>query len=215
MPLLQSHVKIICKGTGYNPTMQPTRTLPPGYAPYFTLDLSKNVRLTLLLNLVAILLFAVFGWLFLRIAILIMPPEQFSGSMAITGFTLLGCLVAYILMLVLHELVHGAFFWLFTRQRPHFGFKGAYAYAAAPDWYLPHRQYMWVGISPLVVLSLFGMLILLILPPGALLPWLVALAGNAAGAVGDALIVGWLLFQPDTVLVQDHGDAVTAYREEL
>jgi hypothetical protein len=115
-------------------------------------------------------------------------------------------------MLVLHELVHGAFFWLFTHQRPHFGFKGAYAYAAAPDWYIPRRQYMLVGISPLVVLSLLGVLLLPVLPAGALLPWLVALAGNAAGAVGDALIVGWLLFQPDSVLVQDHGDAVTVYK---
>lgn len=190
----------------------PTQTLPPGYTPYFTLDLSKNIRLVVLLNLVAILLFAGFGWLFLRLAAAILPPERLSGSMAISGFTLLACLLAYALMLVLHELVHGAFFWLFTRQRPHFGFKGAYAYAAAPDWYFPKRQYMWVGISPLVVLSLLGLLLLPVLPSGGMLPWLVALAGNASGAVGDALIVGWLLFQPDTVLVQDHGDAVTVYK---
>lgn len=192
--------------------MKPTRSLPPNYTPYFTLDLSKNMRMVLLLNLIAILLFAGFGWLFLRLAILILPPEQTSGSMAITGFTLLGCLLAYVLMLVLHELVHGAFFWLFTRQRPHFGFRGAYAYAAAPDWYLPRRQYVVVGASPLVVLSLFGLMLLPILPASALLPWLIAVAGNAAGAVGDALIVGWLLTQPDSVLVQDDGDAVTAYK---
>lgn len=189
----------------------PTQTLPPGYAPYFTLDLSKNLRLVLLLNLVAILLFAGFGWLSFRLAAAILPPVRLAENSAITGLTLLACLLAYALILVLHELVHGAFFWLFTHQRPHFGFKGAYAYAAAPNWYLPRRQYMLVGISPLLVLSLFGLLLLPVLPPGGLLPWLVALAGNASGAIGDALIVGWLLFQPDTVLVQDHGDAVTAY----
>ncbi len=192
--------------------MHPTQTLPPGYNACFTLDLSKNIRLVLLLNLVAILLFAGFGWLFFRLAAAILPPERLADSTTITGFTLLACLLAYALMLVLHELVHGAFFWLFTRRRPHFGFKGAYAYAAAPDWYIPRRQYMLVGISPLVVLSLLGLVFLPILPPAALLPWLVALAGNASGAVGDALIVGWLLFQPDNVLVKDHGDAVTAYK---
>ena len=193
-------------------TGSPTQTLPPGYTSFFTLDLSKNIRLVLLLNLVAILLFAGFGYLFLRLAAAILPPERVAGSMTITGLTLLACLMAYALMLVLHELVHGAFFWLFTRRRPHFGFKGAYAYAAAPEWYFPRRQYMLVGISPLVALSLLGVLLLPVLPPAALLPWLVALSGNAAGAIGDALIVGWLLFQPDTVLVQDHGDAVTAYK---
>ncbi len=192
--------------------MPPTQTLPPSYTPYFTLDLAKNIRLTLLLNLVAFLLFAGFGWLFLRLAAIILPPERLSEATAITGYALLACLLAYVLMLALHELVHGAFFWLFTHQRPHFGFKGAYAYAAAPDWYIPRRQYMLVGISPLLTLTLLGVVLLPWLPAWALLPWLIAMAGNAAGAVGDALIVGWLLFQPDTILVQDHGDAVTAYR---
>jgi hypothetical protein len=177
------------------PDMQPTQTLPPDYTPYFTLDLSKSKRLVLLLNVLAIGLFIGFGYLFLRAAILILPDGytavQDDGFWSTLGYSLL----AYLLMLVLHELVHGLFFWLFTRERARFGFKGAYAFATAPGWYFSKRHYLAVGLAPLI-----------------LLPWLVATAGNASGAIGDLLIVGWLLTQPEPVLIQDQGDAVTAYR---
>lgn len=196
--------------------MLPTQTLPPDYTAYFTLDLSKNKRMVLLLNLIAIVLFAGFGYLFLRIAIVVLPDsytavkdDAFWGSL---GYSLL----AYLLMLVLHELVHGLFFWYFTHQRPRFGFKGAYAFATAPGWYFPKNHYLAVGLAPLVVLTLLGLLLLPWLPDGWLLPWLlpwlVAMAGNASGAIGDLLIVGWLLTQPNPVLIQDQGDAVIAFR---
>jgi len=192
--------------------MQPTQTLPPDYMPYFTLDLSKSKRLVLLLNVLAIGLFIGFGYLFLRAAMALLPSGytavQEDCFLSSLGFSLL----AYLLMLVLHELVHGMFFWFFTRQRPRFGFKGAYAFATAPGWYFPKRHYLAVGLAPLVALTLLGLLILQILPEGWLLPWLVAVAGNASGAIGDLLIVGWLLTQPEPVLIQDQGDAVTAYR---
>jgi len=194
------------------PGMQPTQTLPPDYMPYFTLDLSKSKRLVLLLNVLAIGLFIGFGYLFLRAAMALLPSGytavQEDCFLSSLGFSLL----AYLLMLVLHELVHGLFFWFFTRQRPRFGFKGAYAFATAPGWYFPKRHYLAVGLAPLVALTLLGLLILQILPEGWLLPWLVAVAGNASGAIGDLLIVGWLLTQPEPVLIQDQGDAVTAYR---
>jgi hypothetical protein len=192
--------------------MHPTQTLPPDYTPYFTLDLSKSKRLVLLLNVLAIGLFIGFGYLFLRIAIAVLPDGytavQDDGLWSSLGFSLL----VYLLMLVLHELVHGLFFWFFTRERPRFGFKGAYAFATAPGWYFPRRHYLSVGLAPLVVLSLLGLLILPVLPEGWLLPWLVATAGNASGAIGDLLIVGWLLTQPEPVLIQDQGDAVSAFR---
>lgn len=192
--------------------MSPTQTLPPGYNAYFTLDLSKNVLLVLLLNVIAFGLLIVFGFLFLLAARAILPAARFPDGGSVSWFSLIPILLSYSFVLVLHELVHGAFIWLFTRQRPRFGFKGAYAYAAAPDWYIPKRHYVVIGLSPLVVLSLLGLLLLPVLPPGSLLLWLVALTSNASGAIGDVLIVAWLLAQPDTVLIQDHGDAVTAFQ---
>ncbi len=64
----------------------------------------------------------------------------------------LGVPLAYLLgvlivTLVLHELVHGLCFWSFTRDRPRFGWKLIYAYAAAPGWYLPRGRYLTVALE--------------------------------------------------------------------
>jgi hypothetical protein len=121
-------------------------------------------------------------------------------------------LVLTFLMIVVHELIHGLFFWLFTRERPTFGFKGAYAYAAAPDWYMPRNQYAIVGLAPLVLMTLAGLVLLPVIPVWAIPALLFVVVTNAAGAVGDIAVVGWLLLQPRATLVNDIGDAVTLYR---
>jgi hypothetical protein len=113
---------------------------------------------------------------------------------------------------VLHELIHGLFFWLFTRTRPAFGFKGAYAYAAAPGWYIPRSQYIIVGLAPLVLITLGGFALLVVVPAWLIPALLFVVVMNGAGAVGDIAVVGWLLVQPRATLVHDLGDAVAIYR---
>jgi hypothetical protein len=115
-------------------------------------------------------------------------------------------------MILLHEVIHGLFFWLYTHQRPIFAFKGAYAYAAAPDWYLPRNKYVVVGLSPLILISLAGLLLLTIAPLSFFPSILIAMIFNAAGAVGDLIVVGWLLLQQPDSLVRDYGDMFTVYQ---
>jgi hypothetical protein len=114
-------------------------------------------------------------------------------------------------MLVMHELAHGLLFWIFTRQRPRFGLRLAYAYAAAPDWFLPRNHYLPVALAPLALLSLAGLLVLPFMPAGWLLLWWFFLTGNASGAVGDLYVAGWLLRQSPTVLVKDYGDRIDVF----
>ncbi len=195
--------------------MRPLRTLPGTYTLRREVDLSKDQPPLVKLNLVGIVLFFVFAGLFGGIATVLQPrlarSGLLSGTFEVNLFTILGVVLAFILVLVLHEAVHGAFFWIFTRARPMFGLKAAYAYAAAPDWYIPRNAYLVVGLSPLVVISLAGVVLLPLIPPGLVLPWLFALATNASGAVGDLYIVGWLLTQPAQTLVQDRGDGMCIF----
>ena len=203
--------------------MHATKTLPEDYQAYATIALAKNKRLFLFLNLVGLVLFFGFGWFFVQIALLLRPavaPLLHVIDTTSSGgifFTLpiawiAGVLLACFLVPVLHEAAHGLFFWFFTRERPRFAYKVVYAYAAAPDWYLPRGPYLLVGLAPLVWLSLLGVALLPVLPL-ALLPGLLAcLVLNAAGAVGDIAMICWLLFQPATMLARDTGDAVTLYR---
>lgn len=203
--------------------MQATKTLPEDYQAYATIVLAKNKRLFLFLNLLGLVLFVGFGWLFVQIALLLRPAvapllhvidTNSSGGILFTLpiAWIPGALAAFFLVPVLHEAAHGLFFWLFTRTRPRFAYKLVYAYAAAPDWYLPRGPYLLVGLAPLILLSLLGVALLPVLPL-LLLPGLLAfLVLNASGAVGDIAMICWLLFQPATLLARDTGDAVTLYR---
>ena len=66
---------------------------------------------------------------------------------------------------VLHEAVHGLFFWLYTRDRPRFGFKGWYLYASAPGWYLSRNRFLVVGLSPLVTMTAAALGLAMVVPP--------------------------------------------------
>lgn len=191
--------------------MQPTTILPPGYRLFRSIDLSKELRLLVILNLIGLALFVIFGALFFRLALMLRPAELAAGTSWSVLHLGVSFVVAFSAVILLHELVHGAFFWLFTRETPRFGLRSGYAFAAAPGWFIPRNQYLAIGLAPLVLLSLAGVVLLAFAPLSWLPGVLIALATNASGAIGDILIVTWLLRLPSSTLVQDFGDAVSIY----
>lgn len=196
--------------------MEPTQTLPGHYLPAGVLSV-ENRKVAVGLNLAGLGLLAVFGWLFGQAAVALRPElglSQLAGSLARLppAGLLLGLAGALLGVLALHELVHGFFFWRFTGDRPVFGLNLLYAYAAAPVWYLPRRQFAVVGLAPLVLITLAGLMALPFMPPPVTPFLLLALTVNAAGAAGDLIMVGWLFTQPADLLVRDSGTAITLYR---
>jgi hypothetical protein len=200
--------------------MQATKSLPQGYVSAGTLDLTKDKRALILLNLAGFLLLVLLAPLFLEAAMW-MRPDVSLGELGITlvGFSdlllaLVAVVVLYAAVIVLHEGAHGIFLWWYSRSRPAFAFRGYYASAAAPGWFFPRNQYIIVGLAPLVLLTALGFLILCFAPPA----WFVAVISfmvlNASGAIGDMAVVFWLLRQPTTSLAFDVGDAVTVYIPE-
>ena len=198
---------------------QVMQSLPADYEVHKTFDLSKNIRLAILMNLLGLVLFFVFGWLMLSAASAIRPEAAF-GNLELTLnlvdlIPALGLLVGFLglafLMLIFHEGLHGLFFWVFTGARPKFGFKGVYAYAAAPDWYLSRLPYVVVALAPLVILTALGVAALWVVPASCILPSLLLVTLNASGAIGDILISFWTLWLPKDALIQDFGDGVSVY----
>jgi hypothetical protein len=118
---------------------------------------------------------------------------------------------AILLTMLIHELIHGLFFWIFTRKRPLYGFKGIYAYAAAPDFYIPRDQFLLIGLAPFVLISLLGIALLPFTSLAVALTLVLIMTMNAAGAVGDFYAVGFLLTQPSTALIRDFGDGMVYY----
>ena len=208
--------------------MKAITRLPEHFVERGSVDLAKDFKLLLKLQVAAFIAVIITGWFFLNLTYLLRPDSiellsvrsllgfesdnGFSFELSLSLLMLISLLVATILMIVLHEAVHGIAFWMFTGRRPSFGFKGFYAYAASPKGvYLPRREYFVVALAPLVFLSLFGAILIPVLPLVALPALVFFLIGNAAGAIGDVWVVGWLLREPPELLLQDRGDAVTTY----
>jgi hypothetical protein len=195
--------------------MHATRILPSNYHHQKTLDLS-NSRIVLWLNLAAIPLLFLFGWFFGRVFILFRSINPFPNGFwgVVTTFSiwdLIALIFSIIIMLVFHELIHGLFFWLFTHERPKFALKSGYAFAAAPEWYLPKFQYIIVGLSPFVLISIIC-IVLVTFMPSQTVPYLLVIATfNAAGALGDMIVVAWVFWQSNTILMRDQGDIFSSF----
>lgn len=199
---------------------QATKSLPPGYVSAGTLDLTKDKRTLILLNVAGFVLLVLLVPLFSKVAMWLRSDVVLSDlGVTLVGLSdvllaLLVVVVLYAAVIVLHEGTHGIFLWWYSRCRPVFAFRGYYASAAAPGWFFPRNQYIIVGLAPLVLLTVLGFFMVLFVPAG----WFVALIGfmvlNASGAIGDLAVVFWLLRQPATCLAYDVGDAVTIYLAE-
>lgn len=195
--------------------MKATQVLPPNYHLSGKFDL-KNARQVISMNLAGFVLLILsiwfFGWLAIRMRGTSAISFSFEFSSISSSLFSVGKLILVIfLVLVLHEAIHAIYFWVFSRHKPLVGFKGFYAYASMPGWYFPRNQYLMIGIAPLILIILIGILFMAILPISNLNLVLVALVINTSGAVGDLFVVIWLLTNPAETLALDQGDSIEFY----
>ncbi|WP_299027054.1 DUF3267 domain-containing protein [uncultured Thermanaerothrix sp.] len=196
--------------------MRAFRDLPPNYRPYGELNLD-NSRLLLVMNLLGLGLLVAAGGLFAMLINALRPHTGEFVWIVWGGNTIstIGQVVALVglllLMIVLHEGFHGLAFWFFTHDRPQFTFKGWYASASAPGWYFTLPAYALIGLLPLFGISLLGLAAVLLVPESWVVPLWAFMTINAAGAVGDLLMVGWVLRLPRGALVQDFHTRTVAY----
>jgi hypothetical protein len=208
--------------------MKPIIDLPENYTRIDTIDLSRDVRILIKLQIAVLLSFIPVGYFFLWATFAIRPdakevlPQWGLFNLSVEdGYVLqigdavliaLSLLVAIILLIIMHEAIHGLFFYLFTGRRPRFGFKILYAYAASPEGvYITRSQYFMVGIAPLVIMTLIGMLLIPIIPLIAIPSLVFILILNTSGSVGDIVMMAWLLRQPKEALIKDTGIMVSAF----
>ena len=191
-----------------------TKTLPEGYVLSGEINLKKNKRLTITLNIVAFFVFVPSFFLLSSLAALVRPDLMNTSGSITAGGEAVGLAVVVGLMflfMTIHELIHGFFFWVFTRSRPVFAIRLFYAYAGAPDWYIPTRQFAFVAVGPLVVISAVGLQLILLAPIRWIMFIIFFVAMNTGGSAGDLLVLTRLVKLPPTCLANDTGDVVTFY----
>ena len=187
-----------------------TQTLPAGYIQSGQIDLKKDKRLAILLNIGAFIVFIPMFYLLSAFTASVRPDIK-NFSETITIGNVLGALGLTVVVLIIHEIIHGLFFWIFSHGWPVFALRPLYAYAGAPTWFFPKRQYAITALGPLVIIGAVGLLLLLLAPISwiPMIAFLVAL--NTAGAMGDLLAFIRLLKCSPTSFTNDTGDVVTFY----
>ncbi|GHO45694.1 DUF3267 domain-containing protein [Ktedonospora formicarum] len=195
--------------------MKAVSDLPQGYIERERIDFKHNRKLFWILNSAAVLLLPCFGVSFLLIAVSLNPHLASSGSFESRGWSIVIGIVLLVLScivcMIVHELIHSLCFWLFTGSRPHFGFKWLYAYASAPNWYIPRGPFLFVGLAPFVCLTLLGIALLPFVSAGISLLLCCLLTAHTMGCVGDFYVVIRLLMASSGLLIRDYGDGMAFY----
>lgn len=155
--------------------------------------------LSLLLLVIGALFFGLLNYAAYTVQTHSAPGIKGGGSLLLwIGINIVG----YILILPIHELIHAAAFLLWG-GKPYFGTKLPYAlYCGAKNQLFRRNQYFVVGLAPLVVITLAGILFTLLSPALASYT-LFATIGNVSGAAGDVWVVRRLLRRSRSILVED------------
>ena len=128
-----------------------------------------------------------------------------TGQLPFWGKLIVGGLIFFASML-LHEWLHGVALQI-CGHKPQYAFNKYYLLATIADGdYLTRREYLWMTITPLLVMTIGGGLLLLILPAtiGQLL--LFALLLNTAASVGDLMVAQRVYNAPeDAIFTDDQG----------
>jgi len=197
--------------------MKSTQELPNDYCLVGAIDLIRDRSLLIKMNLAGIILFFLTGWLlnqyvaYVRINDIDDFNIRFAFDLKNLFYSFIILMIVIFIMVILHEGLHGVFFWAFTRSRPKFALKGFYAYAAAPDWYIPKNAYMIVALAPFLMISFMGIYLISFIPVSIVFPMIVLLTLNASGSVGDLWVFFWLLFKPGQYYLLDQGDKIKLF----
>ena len=188
------------------------QALPEGYRAIFSVDLQKDKKKALWVNLAAALLALSLG---VPMHFLIPIHELFDLSGGYLPYllrfiVLLAGLVGYI---ILHELVHGITMKCFGTKKVKYGFTGLYAFAGSEDLY-GKGSYLVIALAPVVVWGIVLAALCPIVPRSWF--WVVYFIqlNNIAGAAGDFYVTLKFLRLPRDILVRDSGVSMVVYSAE-
>ena len=190
--------------------MHSTRQLPPQYRQLLAVDLQKDRKTALLINGLAVLLFAILCYLGHRLVPVgsLLDSSQGLGFYFLRLFLLLAGLVAYI---VLHELTHGAVMRYYGAEHVRFGFTGLYAYAGSKEDYFDKHAYRRIALAPLLVWTvLLGLGCALVPRSWFWVLWFIQI-NNLAGCMGDLYVTLKFSSLSDDILILDTGVDMTVY----
>lgn len=187
-------------------------SLPNNYQEVLYWRLTEKRIRVIILNILGLFLFVIFGLLFSSLAASLgnLPLEdEITFGLSEISLVFAGVL----LTLVLHELTHGLVMQMFG-ARPKYGilWKQMMFYATSPGHAYRRNNYIGIALAPFVFISILAVLGMWLLQ-GTLWVSLLGIGGiiNASGAVGDLWITMIVLRYPAIAYIMDERDGIRVF----
>ena len=183
--------------------MKAVRSLPEGYQEIFLIDLQKDKKTALKVNLLAILIAACLA-VPMHFLVPISTVFRMSGGLWAYSVRFIALLLLLPLYIVLHELVHGVAMKLCGTKKVRYGFTGLYAFAASDDFY-DKNAYIFIALAPIVLWGIVLAVVSLLVPVEWF--WVIYFVQitNLSGAAGDLFVTIRFSRLPKDILVRDYG----------
>lgn len=184
--------------------------LPENYELDKTIDM-KKMSTNIFLNVLNIL--------FVIISFLILIPLKFKeikiDNLIELSIVMFIALIGFIIYIVLHELTHGIFYKIFTKQKLTFGVSLTYAYCGVPNIYVRKKEAIIACLSPLIIFSIIFLTLIFILPPNYInLSIIILFSFHFGGCSGDIYLSLILLTKYDKdTYIKDTGPTQYIYKK--
>ena len=184
--------------------------LPENYKLDKTIDM-KKMSTNIFLNVLNIL--------FVIISFLILIPLKFKeikiDNLIELSIVMFIALIGFIIYIVLHELTHGIFYKIFTKQKLTFGVSLTYAYCGVPNIYVRKKEAIIACLSPLIIFSIIFLTLIFILPPNYInLSIIILFSFHFGGCSGDIYLSLILLTKYDKdTYIKDTGPTQYIYKK--
>ena len=128
--------------------MNSYKELPQGYREILHIDLQKDKKLMLIVNILGLVVMVVM----FAIAVCFVPVTTFFdyGNTMQMMLKLAVLWIGFVVYLVAHEAVHGIVMRHYCNAKVRFGFTGMYAFAASGAYYC-RKHYIVIALAPIVV----------------------------------------------------------------
>lgn len=192
--------------------MKATDVLPRGYKEIFSVNLQKNKKMAISLNIVATVVAVI---MIIPMCFVVPISALFSMEEGIGRYILrFAVLIAgSVLYLVLHEAVHGIAMKICGTKKIKFGFTGMFAYAGSSDYY-DKKSYIFIALAPVVLWGIVLAVLNFVVPYEWIWVVYIIQVSNIGGAVGDFYVTLKFSRFPSDILVSDSGLGMTVYSKE-
>ena len=185
-------------------------TLPKGYTEALAVDGAdkRRVRISRIVSVASPVAAGVVSFFIIR-------PVDFAHNF--NGIILLILVLSFFALTVLHELLHGAVYKIFTGKKLKFGSNSSAVFCGVPDIFVSRRCALAVFVSPLVILAAL-MIALIVLSSNEWHKFFAAvmLGVHIGDCVGDLYCAYLLLFRfrDRSTLMRDTGPEQVFYTKK-